>query len=294
MVKYTIENNKYEGERINYSTCNAPKLTSTTLNTNVVTWDRVSTKTRYTTYVDTIPGTTSTTVVNSTRTYKCEIYSLTATTTISKGGYMSLSVSRKSEPSTEYNNDHRNMVYTDSYTALVSGDIPKTGMASISIMNGYLSTTTYNSGMTTSTFSSSTRYPGEFITRTLTIDVPLTATSLSRFFIGSSSMSLSITSYSTQSSTLKSTTYLVTVPNFTQTISKTSTVRYTQNYTQTVGDSGTFAFTTDKVGAAPKLRILFNNNAVNSTYISNTESLLLYLGTMSISATTKTTSEREV
>lgn len=256
MVKYTIENNKYEGERINYSTCNAPKLTSTTLNTNVVTWDRVSTKTRYTTYVDTIPGTTSTTVVNSTRTYKCEIYSLTATTTISKGGYMSLSVSRKSEPSTEYNNDHRNMVYTDSYTALVSGDIPDNGMASVSIMNGYLSTTTYNSGITTSTFSSSTRYPGTSITRTLTIDVTLTATSLRRFFIGSSSMSLSITSYSTQSST--------------------------------------FAFTTDKVGAAPKLRILFNNNAVNSTYISNTESLLLYLGTMSISATTKTTSEREV
>ena len=41
MVRYTIENNKYEGNRINYSSCESPKLTSTTLNTNVITWDKL-------------------------------------------------------------------------------------------------------------------------------------------------------------------------------------------------------------------------------------------------------------
>lgn len=292
MVKYTIENNKYEGERINYSTCNAPKLTSTTLNTNVVTWDRVSTKTRYTTYVDTIPGTTSTTVVNSTRTYKCEIYSLTATTTISKGEYMSFSVSRKSEPSTEYNG-YGNMVYTDSYTALISENVPNC-IASVSTMNGYITTATRHMGTMESTITIHIGYPGNSISLTSTTAVPNNVTYLRRVNLGSSSMSLSITSYLAQSSTLMSTTYLVTVPNFTNTISKTSTVHYTQNYTWAVGNSGTFAFTDVKGGATPKLQILSNNNVVNSTYVSNAESLLLYLGTMSLSATTKTTSEREV
>ena len=80
MVRYTIENNKYEGNRINYSSCESPKLTSTTLNTNVITWDKLVTKTRHTTSLDTIPGTTSTTRVDTTQTYKCEIYTFTATT----------------------------------------------------------------------------------------------------------------------------------------------------------------------------------------------------------------------
>lgn len=292
MVRYTIENNKYEGERISYSSCESPKLTSTTLNTNVVTWDRVSTKTRYTTYVDTIPGTTSTTVVNSTRTYKCEIYSLTATTTISKGEYMSFSVSRKSEPSTEHQG-YGNMVYTDSYTAFISENIPNC-MASASIMNEYFTTATYHFGTMVSTITIHIGYPGNSISLTSTTAVPNTATSIRRVNLGSSSMSLSITRYSSQSSTLKSTTYLVTVPNFTQTLSNTSTIYYTQTYTYTVGNSGTFAFTVNKGGAAPALRILSNNNIINSTYVSNSESLLLYLGTISVSLTTKTTSEREV
>ena len=70
MVRYTIENNKYEGNRIKYSSCESPKLTSTTLNTNVITWDKLVTKTRHTTSLDTIPGTTSTTRVDTTQTYK--------------------------------------------------------------------------------------------------------------------------------------------------------------------------------------------------------------------------------
>ena len=140
MVRYTIENNKYEGNRINYSSCESPKLTSTTLNTNVITWDKLVTKTRHTTSLDTIPGTTTTTRVDTTQTYKCEIYTFTATTNVNKDEYMSFFVARNTASYTppNYNAEdgYVNRRYTDSYTAIISDSVPN-GKISITVQNGY-------------------------------------------------------------------------------------------------------------------------------------------------------------
>ena len=147
MVRYTIENNKYEGNRINYSSCESPKLTSTTLNTNVITWDRLVTKTRHTTSLDTIPGTTSTTRVDTTQTYKCEIYTFTATTNVNKDEYMSFYVARNTASYTppNYNAEDRyaNRRYTDSYTAIISDAVPN-GKISITVQNGYKNQSTWS------------------------------------------------------------------------------------------------------------------------------------------------------
>ena len=148
MVRYTIENNKYEGNRIKYSSCESPKLTSTTLNTNVITWDKLVTKTRHTTSLDTIPGTTSTTRVDTTQTYKCEIYTFTATTNANKDEYMSFYVARKTESYTppNYNAEdgYKNIRYTDSYTAIVSDKVPN-GKVLITVQNGYKNQSTMSS-----------------------------------------------------------------------------------------------------------------------------------------------------
>ena len=140
MVRYTIENNKYEGNRINYSSCESPKLTSTTLNTNVITWDKLVTKTRHTTSLDTIQGTTSTTRVDTTQTYKCEIYTFTSTTNANKDEYMSFYVARNTASYTppNYNAEdgYANRRYTDSYTAIISDSVSN-GKISITVQNGY-------------------------------------------------------------------------------------------------------------------------------------------------------------
>jgi len=147
MVRYTIENNKYEGNRINYSSCESPKLTSTTLNTNVITWDKLVTKTRHTTSLDTIPGTTSTTRVDTTQTYKCEIFTFTTTTNVNKDEYMSFYVARTTASYTppNYNAEdgYANRRYTDSYTAVVSDNLPN-GKVSITVQNGYKNQSTWS------------------------------------------------------------------------------------------------------------------------------------------------------
>ena len=337
MVRYTIENNKYEGNRINYSSCESPKLTSTTLNTNVVTWDRLVTKTRHTTSLDTIPGTTSTTRVDTTQTYKCEIFTFTTTTNVNKDEYMSFYVARTSASYTPPNyvaaDGYANRLYTDSYTAVVSDNLPN-GKVSITVQNGYKNQSTW-SGSNSWTYKTTgirstytveyytTRMPFPVGTMISYIDWPTfrthsgwvkydTTLSNSSSYsskeaepvhnLGTSSISMPLTLGYTSSST---TTYpFVSVWTVTSYDSRKSSIYFTLSYSNATitktypiahGNMGTLAFTT--LGGLPRMNVMVGSSVINSAYVSyqtyNVESSLFYLGTLNVNVTTKMTSEIE-
>ena len=320
MVRYTIENNKYEGNRIKYSSCESPKLTSTTLNTNVITWDRLVTKTRYTTSIDTIPGTTSTTIVNTTQTHKFEIYTFTTTTNVKKDEYMSFYVSRNTSSYTppNYNAEdgYKNIRYTDSYTAIISDEVPN-GKVSIAVQNGYKNQSTQSGS---SSWSGTYSYTYMGTTYTLenisvhpyitfrsgyvrTVSYGSSSSSSSSSFketepvhnIGTSSISIPLamgyTSLSSASTVITSYTPVVTGG---QTTIQTSFINSSTTIIIAHGNTGSIAFTT--LGGLPRMNVLLGNNIINSAYVSfnnyNVESSLFYLGTLNVNVTTKITGER--
>ena len=281
MVRYTIENNKYEGNRINYSSCESPKLTSTTLNTNVITWDKLVTKTRHTTSLDTIPGTTSTTRIDTTQTYKCEVYTLTATTNVNKGEYMTFYVARKTASYTppNYNAEdgYKNIRYTDSYTAIISDEVPN-GKVSITVQNGYKNQSTGSSSS-----SSSWTYMDTIWVKTISI----TQVTYYPYFKYVEGWIIGVTETSSSTSTSRSWKEAEPVHNIgTSSISIPLTTAH--------GNAGSIAFTT--LGGLPRINVLLGNSIINSAYISyqnyNVESSLFYLGTLNVNVTTKITGER--
>lgn len=333
MVRYTIENNKYEGNRINYSSCESPKLTSTTLNTNVITWDRLVTKTRHTTSLDTIPGTTSTTRVDTTQTYKCEIYTFTATTNANKDEYMSFYVARNTASYTppNYNAEdgYANRRYTDSYTAIISDSVSN-GKISITVQNGYknqstqsgsrswsYSTTAIGYSYITTSWMNRMPIPGphgivqyveipQFSGRNVSYKYGTTLSSSSSSYskeaepvhnIGTSSMSIPLAvGYTTQGSTSTIITSYISVATGGQTTIQTSLINSSTTITIAHGNTGSIAFTT--LGGLPRMNVLLGNSIINSAYVSfnnyNVESSLFYLGTLNVNVTTKITSEIEV
>ena len=332
MVRYTIENDKYEGNRINYSSCESPKLTSTTLNTNVITWDKLVTKTRHTTSLDTIPGTTSTTRVDTTQIYKCEIYTFTATTNVNKDEYMSFYVARTSASYTppNYNAEdgYKNRRYTDSYTAIISDAVPN-GKISITVQNGYKNQSTWSGSRswTYKTTAVMSTYTVEFYTSRMPFPVgtmmsyidlqtfrtksgwvqyDVTASNSSSSSakeaepvhnIGTSSISIPLavgyTVLSSASTVITSYTPVVTGG---KTTIQTLFINSSTESTIVHGNTGSIAFTT--IGGLPKLNVLLSNSIINSAYVSfqnySVESSLFYLGTLNVNATTKITSEIEV
>lgn len=321
MVRYTIENNKYEGNRIKYSSCESPKLTSTTLNTNVITWDKLVTKTRHTTSRDTIPGTTSTTRVDTTQTYKCEIYTSTATTNVNKDEYMTFYVARTTASYTppNYNAEdgYKNIMYTDSYTAIISDPVPN-GKVSITVQNGYKNQSTQSSSSSwsgtypymqwfkTSSFENVSWYP--YITlRTGYVVVESSSSSSSSSStsfketepvhnIGTSSISIPLeVGYTTSSSASTIITSYIPVVTEGQTTIQTSLINSSTTITIAHGNTGSIAFTT--LGGLPRINVLLSNSIINSAYVSfnnyNVESSLFYLGTLNVNVTTKITSEIE-
>lgn len=332
MVRYTIENNKYEGNRINYSSCESPKLTSTTLNTNVITWDKLVTKTRHTTSLDTIPGTTSTTRVDTTQTYKCEIYTFTATTNVNKDEYMSFYVARNTASYTppNYNAEdgYANRRYTDNYTAIISDSVPN-GKVSITVQNGYknqstwsgsrswsYSTTAYSYVYDVSTYMSTMLFPmgsifttigmPQIVTHTRYVQYSTTLSNSSSSSaketepvhnIGTSSISIPLAvGYTTLTSASTVITSYTPVVTGGQTTIQTLFINSSTESTIVHGNTGSIAFTT--LGGLPRMNVLLSNSIINSAYVSfqnyNVESSLFYLGTLNVNVTTKITSEIEV
>ena len=333
MVRYTIENNKYEGNRINYSSCESPKLTSTTLNTNVITWDRLVTKTRHTTSLDTIPGTTSTTRVDTTQTYKCEIYTFTSTTNANKDEYMSFYVARNTASYTppNYNAEdgYANRRYTDSYTAIISDSVSN-GKISITVQNGYKNQSTqsgsrsWNYSTTAIGYSYITtswmdrmpirgqfgivqyveipRFSGRYVSYNYSTTLSSSSSSSSKeaepvHNIGTSSISIPLAvGYTTQGSTSTVITSYTPVVTGGQTTIQTSFINSSTTITIAHGNTGSIAFTT--LGGLPRMNVLLSNSIINSAYVSfnnyNVESSLFYLGTLNVNVTTKITSEIEV
>lgn len=290
MVRYTIENDKYEGNRINYSSCESPKLTSTTLNTNVITWDKLATKTRHTTSRDTIPGTTSTTRVDTTQTYKCEIIVITSTTVVNKDEYMSFYIARTSASYTppNYNaaDGYANRRYTDSYTIVVSDNLPN-GKVSVTVQNGYKNQSTWSGSKSWSYSTTALGYSYTSTSYIQRIWFPQASTFLEipHFTGGYVPYRYNTTLSNSSSSSAKETE---TVHNI-----GTSSVSMPMYVTQTK----TLAFTTVN-GGLPRMNIIVNNSVINSAYLSynnyNAESSLFYLGTVNVNITTKITSERVV
>ena len=322
MVKYTIENNKYEGNRINYSSCESPKLTSTTLNTNVITWDKLVTKTRHTTSLDTIPGTTSTTRVDTTQTYKCEIFTFTSTTNAKKDEYMSFYVARNTASYTppNYNAEdgYKNIRYTDSYTAIISDEVPN-GRVSITVQNGFKNQSsssssssrswTYDTTVWVKTFSITkvNYYPYFKYVEGWTIGLTNTSSSTSTSSswkeaepvhnIGTSSISIPLAvGYTTQGNTSTVVTSYIPVVTGGKTTIQTSLINSSTTITIAHGNTGSIAFTT--LGGLPRMNVLLGNSIINSAYVSfnnyNVEFSLFYLGTLNVNVTTKITSEKEV
>lgn len=337
MVRYTIENNKYEGNRINYFSCESPKLTSTTLNTNVITWDRLVTKTRHTTSLDTIPGTTSTTRVDTTQTYKCDIYTFTATTNANKDEYMSFYVARKTESYTppNYNAEdgYANRRYTDSYTAIISDEVPN-GKVLITVQNGYKNQSTWSHSesrswktirkdyvyvppeMGISRIPIPTGIPGVFdfiempcvirngYYKEIVVKTTSSSSSSSSYKeaepvhnIGTSSISIPlVVGYTTQGNTSTVITSYIPVITDGQTTIQTSFISSSTTITIAHGNTGSIAFTT--LGGLPRMNVLLGNSNINSAYVSfnnyNVESSLFYIGTLNVNVTTKITSEIEV
>ena len=333
MVRYTIENNKYEGNRINYSSCESPKLTSTTLNTNVITWDKLVTKTRHTTSLDTIPGTTSTTRVDTTQTYKCEIYTFTATTNANKDEYMSFYVARNTASYTppNYNAEdgYANRRYTDSYTAIISDSVSN-GKISITVQNGYKNQSTQSgsrswnystpaigySYITTSwmvrmpipgphgivQYVEIPKFSGRYVSYNYSTTLSSSSSSSTKeaepvHNIGTSSISIPLAvGYTTQGSTSTVITSYTPVVTGGQTTIQTSFINSSTTITIAHGNTGSIAFTT--LGGLPRMNVLLGNSIINSAYVSfnnyNVESSLFYLGTLNVNVTTKITSEIEV
>lgn len=332
MVRYTIENNKYEGNRINYSSCESPKLTSTTLNTNVITWDRLVTKTRHTTSLDTIPGTTSTTRVDTTQTYKCEIYTFISTTNANKDEYMSFYVARNTASYTppNYNAEdgYANRRYTDSYTAIISDSVSN-GKISITVQNGYKNQST-QSGSRSWSYSTTAigysyittswmdrmpmpgqygvqyiyipRFSGRYVSYGYSTTLSSSSSSSSKeaqpvHNIGTSSISIPLAvGYTTQGSTSTIITSYTPVVTGGQTTIQTSFINSSTTIVIAHGNTGSIAFTT--LGGLPRMNVLLSNSIINSAYVSfnnyNVESSLFYLGTLNVNVTTKITSEIEV
>ncbi len=294
MVRYTIENNKYEGERISYSSCESPKLTSTTLNTSVITWDKFIIKTRHTTTLDTIPGTESTMTVNITQTYKCEIYTDTATTRVNKDEYMSFYVIRSTGPYTppDYNAEdgYKNVAYTDKYTALVADDIPG-GKASITVQNAYKNqkTGTYSNSWPVNTNVSKTQ-----VTRSFEMVKKFTFVGgqLSFVIVPEFKTYIDTVIYKTTTSMSSSTTTKEEDPlHILGTASTTITLQ-----TNNAKNTGSMKYTT--IGGIPKLDIYLGSKVFNSGYLTyngfNAESFIFYIGTQNVSTITIITKEREV
>lgn len=294
MVRYTIENNKYEGERISYSSCESPKLTSTTLNTSVITWDKLLTKTRRTTSLDTIPGTESTMVVDITQTYKCEVYTDTATTRVDKDEYMSFYVIRNTNSYTppDYiaSDGYKNVAYTDKYTALVADDIPS-GKVSITVQNAYKNQKTWTYSDTysvnintykTVTSRSVSWFKGfvwEGGKPTFVIRPEIKKYTFSSFYKTTTSKS--------SSNTTKETDPLHILGTATATITL---------QTNNAKNTGSMKYTT--IGGIPKLDIYLGSKVFNSGYLTyngfNAESFIFYIGTQNVSTITTITKEREV
>ena len=291
MVRYTIENDKYGGNRINYSSCESPKLTSTTLNTNVITWDRLVTKTRHTTSRDTIPGTTSTTRVDTTQTYKCEIYTFTATTNVNKDEYMSFYVARNTASYTppNYNAEdgYANRRYTDSYTAIISDSVPN-GKVSITVQNGYKNTMSSSSSWSWTATSLGASYTTTmWYSRMImpigngiytTIEIPQVH---GGYVYYTANVTLSNSS---------STAYTETNPiHYLGTTSVSMPISSLQ--------SGILEYTT-AAGDCPVMGVKVNNRQINGAYLTykgyNAQSSLFYLGTVNVNITTKITSEKVV
>lgn len=299
MVRYTIENDSYNGARISYSSCEAPKLTSTTLNTNVITWDRLVTKTRHTTSRDTIPGTTSTTRVDTTQTYKCEILVTTSTTIANKDEYLSFYIARTTASYTPPNyiatDGYKNRQYTDSYTVLVSDPIVN-GRVEVSIQNGYANRST-----------GSTSNSSSWSWQTTCIGVSYsTWIAYSRYLVP-----IGNGIYSTAEIPYPGGKYVNYVANTTLSSSsstsgswrETNPVHYlgsTASVSMPISSSQTrtLAFTTAEEGTPNKMNIIVNNRRINEAYLSyknyNVQSSLFYLGTVNVNITTKITSERVV
>lgn len=295
MVRYTIENNKYEGERISYSSCESPKLTSTTLNTSVITWDRLMTKTRRTTSLDTIPGTESTMTVDTTQTYKCEVYTDTAMTRVDKDEYMSFYVIRSTGSYTppDYNAEdgYKNVAYTDKYTALVADDIPN-GKVSITVQNAYKNQKTMSASKSISFNTTIASFYYDASVSISTILIPS----------GNSFTTMGIPNIVTRSYTLPVATTLSRSTSFYSKetdplhIMGTATLTIPLR-TSTAGNTGSMKYTT--IDGIPRLEVLLSNKVVNSGHITNNkynvqESFVFYLGTLRVDAETTVTKEREV
>lgn len=323
MVKYTIENNAYDGGRITYSTCEPPKLTSTTLNTDVITWDKLVTKTRHTTSIDTIPGTTSTTQVDTTQTYKCEIYTYTTSSNVNKDEYMSFYIARSSATYVPANyvatDNYQNRIYTDSYTAIISDSISN-GKVSITMQNAYNNRSTGSSSSSASgtytytylafTFTMDTYYAYPYFTYRSgyqqSVGNSSTSSSTSGSWreseayhaLGTNSVSLALNLGST---TQTSTTTVIQslIPIVTNGTTSMSTSSITSNTTSSVvyGNNTSFKFTTLK-GDSPRMSVVIGNSIINSVILTNQNynmaSSLFYLGTVNVDMTTLVTGEREV
>lgn len=294
MVRYTIENNKYEGERISYSSCESPKLTSTTLNTNVITWDKFFIKTKHTTTLDTIPGTTSTMTVDITQTYKCEVYTDTAMTRIDKDEYMSFYVVRSTSSYTppNYNAEdgYKNVEYTDKYTALVADDIPD-GKVSITVQNAYKNQKTETASKSTSFNITSTSHYYDVSYYLSTILVPsgpfFTTMGIPQFVTRTLNVPYVTTASRSMSYSSKEANPLHIMGTATLTIPLHASMD---------GNTGSMKYTT--IGGIPKLELLLSNEVVNSGYLThngfNEESFIFYIGTQNVSTVTTITKEREV
>lgn len=295
MDRYTIVNNAYSGSSITYSTCEPPKLTSTTLNTNEITWDKLVTRTRHTTSIDTIPGTTSTTRVDTTQTYKCEMYTYTTTTMVNKDEYMSFYINRNSAtyvPSNYVASDgYQNRIYTDSYTAIISDSLPSEHI-SISVQNAYFNKSTASHSDSWSWTATMLGYSYSLRTWVSTMYFPM-------------GTSFTIITMPGMSGTYVPYTYPVTLSNSSSTV-YTDTQFYhglgvsTMSLslrTASQNNTATFRFTTSK-GGCPTMSVVVNNSTINTVVLTNQNfnlaSSLFYLGTMNVNLTTRVSGEREV
>lgn len=295
MVRYTIENSAYEGSKITYSTVPAPRLTSTTLNTEVITWDKLVTKTKHTTSIDTIPGTTSTTQVDTTQTYKCEIYTLTQTTVVNKDEYITFYIYRKSATYTPPNyvssDGYKNKAITDSYTIIASDGIAG-GAASVSVTNGYKNISTYSHSESNSwntTVRVAIYIPPVMGTKTIPAGIGVPPITLP-VIISSGYYSYEVhnTSYSTSSSTSI---------REGQALHILGTSSVSMPMVSTNSNTATIVYTTED--GVPTIVITGESRTLNSAYLTvanygKVESSLFYLGTINASVTTNITSEREV
>lgn len=297
MDRYTIVNNAYSGSSITYSTCEPPKLTSTTLNTNEITWDKLVTRTRHTTSIDTIPGTTSTTRVDTTQTYKCEMYTYTTTTMVNKDEYMSFYINRNLAtyvPSNYVASDgYQNRIYTDSYTAIISDSLPSEHI-SISVQNAYFNKSTASHSDSWSWTATMLGYSYTTTSWIERLPIPsgpygvIQYVEIPRFSGGYVAYK-----YNTTLSNSSSTVYTDSQSYHELGVSS----MYLSLRTASQNNTATFRFTTSKDGC-PTMSVVVNNSTINTVVLTNQNfnlaSSLFYLGTMNVNLTTRVSGEREV